>query len=667
MSEPGPGSRTWAAVRRVPRRVVLLHLAVFGLMVVASVLLWWHVWITGHPTTTITCQCGDPSQELWFLSWTPWALVHGHNPMLTNAMFTGQGGANMITNTSWMVPSIVLAPVTWLFGPIAAFNVAATLGPAVTGWSAFVAARRLTTFVPGQVLAGVLYGFCPFVLWNDPVGHLNFTLLYFAPLAFVLVYDLAVGTHRATVLGALLGALVVVQFFTSTEFLAMCVLVGVVGGIAAVAMSPRMAWELRRRLVTGLGMAALIDVVVLAYPVWFAIAGPRHVTGVPWPNAPQLGLTPSAPIDAGVNVHAGSVFDRLGGYFGGGGPNFGPTHFPSLIYLGAPLLVLLVLSAIRWAKAAWTIAIMGAAAWLLSFGTMAGTEFAGRAAQTTPWWAVWRLFAHLPLVEDIEPIRFGALVTWAAALLLAVSLDIWVGMAAARQDRRARTISAVLATLVGVAVLVPVALVESVPFTVHSTPLPAWFVEDAPKLPAGTTVLVVPFAGQQAMGWQAQTRLHFDLAGGFAVVPGPTGRSRFVVPVGGAVGVLDRLSPGPDTLAPGPEPSTPAEVAEVRAAIVSWGVDVTVIPDGQSTAPVGAAAFMTAVYGRTPMFAHGAWVWTGVPSAPVALGATTLADCVALDGSGRGGPLAGPGCVLAGGPVGVPVGGPAGGHAVGSP
>ena len=112
-----------------------------------------------------------------------------------------------------------------------------------------------------------------------------------------------------------------------------------------------------------------------------------------------------------------------------------------------------------------------------------------------------------------------------------------------------------LTGIVGVAVLVPVALTNSVPFTVVSTPLPAWFSIDAPQLPTGTVVLVLPFAGQRAMGWQAQTGLHFDLAGGFAVVPDPDGTSAFVAPRR-AVAYLGRLSSDPESLQDTPLPST---------------------------------------------------------------------------------------------------------------
>jgi hypothetical protein len=670
----GPGGRRDASAPPI-FRTLRLHLSVFGGFVLLGLLLWWHVWITGSPTTTITCQCGDPSQELWFLTWTRWALIHGHSPFLSNAIYAGQGGANMMTNTSWMLPAVLLAPVTWLFGPIASFNVLAVLAPALSGWCCFAAARVVTSFLPAQVLGGLVYGFSPFIVQNDPFGHINFTLAFFPPLAFLLLYDLLV-THRhgPVRVGVWMAVLVVAEFFTSTEMLALSALVLAVTLPAVVAMAPRQAWAHRLRVLTGFGVAAGIAVPVLAYPVWFTLAGPRHIVGVPWADAPQWGTTPAAIVDAGVRVGQSSYFDMTGGYYGAIGPNAGPLHLPSLLYVGVPLLLLMVVSAVTWYRwrVAWSLAIGAAVAWLFSFGTTFGDVGAGPAV-SRPWWLPWRLFAHLPLVEDILPIRFGIIVTFGLAMLFAISLDRWVPILGDALDRvrvrRARTrsgprpsgdrgggarrrrqkvLAGVMVTAVGLGALAPVAAATPVPFTVHSSSPPAWFTLDAPSLPAGTVVLVVPFTGQRAMGWQAQTGLHFALAGGFAVVPSPDGRSAFVDPPAGVLAVLGRLSPDPLSLVPTTEPSSPRDVAEVRSALVRWHVGVTVVTRS-GRHPTDSVGFFTAVYGRAPRFLHGVWVWSGPPGPEAApLSASILSACTGGSHPPPA-PLAVPRCVLAAG------------------
>jgi len=641
-------------VRDLPRPTIALHACVFGgFVLLAALVFWWPVWVTGHPAGTLTCQCGDSSQELWFLSWTPYALLHGHNPFLTNAIFAGRGGANMLANTSWMFPSVVLAPITLLWGPVAAFNVGAVLGPAISAWTFFLATRKVTKFLPGQLLGSLLYGFSPFVIWNDPIGHLDFTLLFFAPLAFILLYDVCVtGEHRAHRVGLLLGLLVVVQFFTSTEFLAICGTVGAFALLAALVLAPRRAWAFRQRIGLGFVTAAGVVAVLLAYPMWFSLEGPRHIVGTPWPSPSTLGATASAIVDAGRAVHAPAFSEEIGGYFGGAGPNFGASGFPSLIYLGVPLLALLGVSVIAWRRSrlAWVLLVAGVLAWLFSLGTMLGTELDAKAQQVHPAWLPWKFLSHIPLVSQIEPLRFAAIVTFAAGLLLALSLDRWRDLV--RHLTRARSslvvsaaVSAAVAA-VGVGVLVPVAITNTVPLVVRPSAVPAWFEHDASRLPASTVVLTIPFGDQEAMGWQAETWFPVRLAGGFAVVPGPDGRSQFVEAPTGAVDVLDRLSPGTHAVATGPPPSSAAEVLSVREALLRWGVGVVVVtPEARS--PSYSTGFMTAVMGRLPVERDGSWTWSGLgQDPPIAIGPLTLADCTGASGSQRN-PSSVARCVLA--------------------
>ena len=98
------------------------------------------MWTT-HPTATATCGCGDPALFMWFLEWPAYALAHGHNPFYSTAMFH-PGGINLLSNTSVLAIGVPLAPVTWLFGPVATLNVAQTLAPVLSALSTFWLLRR---------------------------------------------------------------------------------------------------------------------------------------------------------------------------------------------------------------------------------------------------------------------------------------------------------------------------------------------------------------------------------------------------------------------------------------------------------------------------------------------------------------------------------------------
>ena len=139
---------------RIHWDVVALHAAVISGLLIISVVSWWGVWVTGHPTSTLACRCGDESGAVDALALAPWALVHGHSPFFSNAIFAGQGGVNMLTNTTWIAGSLLFSPVTWLFGPIATFNVVVTLAPVASGWCCFFAVRKFFSVRPGSDRGG---------------------------------------------------------------------------------------------------------------------------------------------------------------------------------------------------------------------------------------------------------------------------------------------------------------------------------------------------------------------------------------------------------------------------------------------------------------------------------------------------------------------------------
>src|SRR5580692_1712525 len=193
--EPSPKTRPWQ------------HVVAIATYLAVAVVLWAHVWIGGSPAHAITCNCGDTVQQVWWFEWLPWALIHGHNPFLTNAMWSRLGGVNVLSNTSWLAPAAVLSPITLLFGPVASFNVANLLAPVLSGWAAFALTSRFSRLAGARITAGALYAFSPFVLRNTVLGHLDLTLTAYLPLVLLLGLRLLSRQGRPLRTGLLLGAL----------------------------------------------------------------------------------------------------------------------------------------------------------------------------------------------------------------------------------------------------------------------------------------------------------------------------------------------------------------------------------------------------------------------------------------------------------------------------
>ena len=91
----------------------------------------------------------------WALGWWPYAVSHGVNPL-----FSPQIGAPHGYDLAWAstAPSVDLLmwPVTAAFGVVVSYNVALLLIPPVSGWAAFLAARRLIDRFWPSLLAGAV-------------------------------------------------------------------------------------------------------------------------------------------------------------------------------------------------------------------------------------------------------------------------------------------------------------------------------------------------------------------------------------------------------------------------------------------------------------------------------------------------------------------------------
>ncbi len=593
-----------------------------------SLVLWWHVWVTGDPSTSVTCGCGDTAQGVWWMEWVPWAVQHGHNLFLSQQLFSRRGGVNALANTSVLALSLLLAPVTAIAGPVASFNVANLLAPVVSGLAMFAAASKVTRLFAARLTAGALYAFSPFMLRNTVIGHLQLTWAFYPPLVFWLLVTLVRDrAAKPVTIGFQLGILTVVQFFIGLETIALTAIAAAVAALVAVVGAPRAGWRLGPRFARALAPAAGVTAVALAYPLWFFLAGPQHVAG---PLSLGTGAATDAIVNAGRDVHRSNALERVVGYLGAGGP--------TVEYLGVALLVFLALSAAVWRPRRLPLVLAGSGLLLWAL-TIEAT-------------GLWRLVDRWPLLSNVVPVRFTLIIDMIAALLLACSVDGWwtwvrrhgAGVAAAARRRRWAAASLAVVT---VGVLVPVAATYTVPLATETPSVPSWFVSPAPQRLPGSTVLAVPFSDSvysDAMFWQAKARFSYSLVAGWEFVPGGDGRhEQQVSPIGGAFPILESLSPLRAQAAPA---LTSATVRVLRRAMTRWLPLLVAVVRG---VPGGTAAagYLTAAIGTLPTFSGGVWSWP-----LTALGPTPpVSDAVfrrCLADAGEADPLAVPRCVLQG-------------------
>jgi hypothetical protein len=605
-----------------------------------AVVIWWGVW-SGHPSTTATCGCGDTSLLTWFMAWPAYALTHGQSLLFSNRAMH-PAGVNLPANTSFLAISLPLAPVTWLAGPVASLNVAATLAPVAGALSARGLLRRWTTWQPAAFLGGLFYGFSPFVLENLTLEHVEFATLVIPPLLFRCLDELLVRQRgRWWTWGLAVGGLCAVQFFVSSEILVMCVLATGIGVVilmlAGLVRSPDSVVRRWRHATLGLTAAIGTGVALLAYPAWYAVAGPQALPHRVFPDVQYFGsawrtlLLPAGPHDRGPNAVTETY-----GYFG--------SHPLLLGYLGLGLVATLVIGLAWFHRSGrlWFCAVMLVIVEGLSLGASA--------------WP-WRLFDRLPLVGNIVPDRFAGVADLFAAVMLGLIVDLahgselrWPGR---RPDGppRAGTVAAwALAALA----LVPIAVQYRLPLTTRNVDVPQWFATVGVRLPPSDVVLTYPFASsglRAPMTWQAATGLRWSLVGGGSITPNPPAHPTSVQRTDAQASLdLVNLSDGYLPLPNGSD----AESDRLRAALHDWGVTTVVIPSevGWPTSLRGrsvpvAVAYITAALGMGPVHRADAWVWS-VPRRPapvLTMSPADFAGCTTSDAAARD-PEAAATCVL---------------------
>ena len=611
---------------------------------VVSVVVWWNVW-SGHPTSTTTCGCGDTSLFTWFIEWPAYAMAHGHSPLYSAAMHS-PSGVNLLANTSVLAVGTVLAPVTWLFGPVASLNVALTLAPVLSALAMFVLLRRWVRWTPAAFIGGLFYGFSPFILVSLTDAHLMLGLVPVPPLVVLCLDELAVRQRRRPVpVGIGLGLLITVQFFIGSEVLLITVLMSTLGLLlvvlhAAWRRTPDLRAHLRNAGV-GLASGAVTAVVLLAGPVWYALSGPASLGGTVWPGVLGSIFTKNGTVLnnylVGVPRITGLIAldhnRQVGGYQG-----------PDLSYQYFGIVILVVL-AVGWAvwhrdRRLWLFGSVGLVSVVLSLGTQAH---------------IWSLLLRLPLLENIVPYRFVLVTYLAASVMLGLIVDHvhrtvearWGASGTdpgattvrrgTRPGRTAAVVAAATALLVAALALAqPAAYVaQTIPMTVTPVALPSWFRTVAPGLHGHQVLLIVPApftSFDNAMTWQAVDHMSFSMVteggpGGVLLRAGATGSDQLH-----AATVLASLSSSTDLYATF---TTPGIIAMGRA-LHEWGVTMVVLPDqaglpqyDQVASVSPAVAAITAATGQRPVRQAGAWVWADVDhrAHPDATAADRVAAC----------------------------------------
>jgi hypothetical protein len=408
----------------------------------------------------------------------------------------------------WSPSMPLLGLIGWLpaklGGPIFGFNVLVVLGITLSGLTAWFAIRRWTGDGVGPVVGGAVYAFSPYVVSHAAL-HLNLATAWVPPL-FLLVVDEILLTRRrpAWQSGVALGVLGVAQLLISEELLATSVIAGLVlVGVLAVV---RRGGQIRARLAPALAVAATTFLVLAGWPLAVQFFGPQRISApVQDPTTFSTDLL-NLILPTPYQLIAPSAATRVTHEFSG-------LYHEATAYLGAPLLVVLVVATIRlWDDLRIRVAgITGALLVVLSLGPWLHI---GKDVLPIP--LPWLAIGKLPLLEHALPGRLTVYVWLAVAAM--------VGVVIARASRLPRRSAAgwLLAVGLSLVLLLPAPL----PRASFTTP-PFFHNWASHRIGPNETVLVAPYfvnGGEAApMVWAAQADYGLRMPEAYAYVPQPNG------------------------------------------------------------------------------------------------------------------------------------------------
>jgi hypothetical protein len=200
-----------------------------------------------HMQTVCACDGGsDPSEFMWALSWWPHAIAHGLNPFVTHYEWSPTG-VNLAQGVSMPAAAIAMAPITALFGPIFSYNVLSIASPALSAFTAYLLCRRLTKRELPAVVGGFLFGFSSYE-FAQLLGHLPLVFIFLIPVMIHVTLRRLDREISRRVYVFSMALLLLLQLGLSTEWLAECVVLGMLLLVCArfIAVQPQ------RSRITGL-------------------------------------------------------------------------------------------------------------------------------------------------------------------------------------------------------------------------------------------------------------------------------------------------------------------------------------------------------------------------------------------------------------------------------
>ncbi|WP_228282202.1 hypothetical protein [Brevibacterium atlanticum] len=584
--------------------------------------------VAADPSGSVVADNDDTSLFIWWLGHGAQVLAdllgfgsgHAGGLLYTDAMNTLGGGVNGAWNTSLAGIALLLAPLTWVAGPIISYNLLVLATPVLVSLATAVLYRRFLDRLPAFLAAGGV-GFSSYVI-AQLGGHPNLAFAVTPPLtAWAILALLGLGrsrearsggtrsadrlpgtdtnpeadsapasahrrprghstirSQRVRRIGIVFGLVLGFQFYVSTEVLAGTFLAAL-SFLVVLALFARHALTARSWAALGLGsvIAGLIAA-ACALPLLITMAGPNAPDGAIRPhgvwNTDLLDpILPAAPAWLSTGVSPLSrIMDidpaELGAYVG----------VPALL---AALVILIGLSRrSRYRRVLRIAAATGILVFVLALGSpilLGGRVF----LESGPF----SLVESVPVLNNILPMRLVLHSTIALFAILGVGCE-W----ALRNRKRVRA-----RILIGLLALAAVCVVPG-PQIARDVTVPDFYTESiAEVVPSGAVVKTFPRPlawaephADEAMVWQAVSGFRYKETGGYFIGSSPDSAVTYTAPEDSLDELLHASVFDGDPI---PDPQS-TEAAAAIAELRSSGVDYIVLAPDAPLLPGGEGAYV---------------------------------------------------------------------------
>ncbi len=172
--------------RPAPTSTLYRHLSAIGFFLLLALLMTWPLALQFR--TAVPGNGYDSWQNMWNLWHFKTALLQGHNPFVTSALYYPTG-ISLYLHTLNPLNFVVSLPVHALFGLIAAYNFVVIFSLTASGYTTYLLGHAVTDSHAAGLVAGTIFATSGYLLAQVLGGHTHMMAAEWLPLAVLGVWQ----------------------------------------------------------------------------------------------------------------------------------------------------------------------------------------------------------------------------------------------------------------------------------------------------------------------------------------------------------------------------------------------------------------------------------------------------------------------------------------------